>query len=275
MEYDWAAASAAFQLLGITTDMTSDTGSPDGNGSTADTIRRSLEDEIKKSHLKPGDRLGAERELAEKHGVSRWVIRRALDDLQREGVILRTHGRGGGVFIAPTKVVRDLSGLVGLPAYLRAQGVESATTVMSTGMLPADDALADRLEISPGEVVYRIVRLRLGGGIPLSIESCHFRAELFPGLLDQSLVGSLYDVLETVYGLDRGEAIETLEATPADHDKASALQVTVGSPLLAVARQARTSDGQVFEWSQEYYRGDRVAVSVHTHSASKVERHLL
>ena len=244
------------------------------NGSATGTVRREIEAEIESAGLQPGDRLGAERELAERLNVSRWVIRRALDELQSDGIILRTHGRGGGVFIAPQKVVRDLSGLVGLPAYLRAQGIESATTVLSTAMLPADAVIAERLQIAEGDLIYTIVRLRLANGLPLSIESCHFVTASFPGLLDQSLVGSLYDVLENVYGLERGEAVETIEAVPADHDQAVALQVTTGSPLLGVSRQARTSAGQVFEWSQEYYRGNRIAVSVHAHGATRAERHV-
>src|SRR3954453_7765081 len=67
----------------------------------------------------PGERLGAERDLAEKLGVSRSTIRAALADLERSGVIRRSRGRAGGIFVAERKVERDLTSLAGLPAYLR------------------------------------------------------------------------------------------------------------------------------------------------------------
>ena len=59
----------------------------------------------------PGERLGAERELAERLGVSRSTIRAALADLERSGVVRRTRGRSGGIFVAERKVERDLTSL--------------------------------------------------------------------------------------------------------------------------------------------------------------------
>ena len=80
----------------------------------------------------PGERLGAERELAERLGISRSTIRAALADLERGGVVRRTRGRAGGIFVAERKVERDLTSLAGLPAYLRRQGFQADARVLST-----------------------------------------------------------------------------------------------------------------------------------------------
>src|SRR5206468_2978859 len=80
----------------------------------------------------PGERLGAERELAERLGVSRSTVRAALADLERSGVVRRTRGRAGGIFVADRKVERDLTSLAGLPAYLRRQGFQSDARVLRT-----------------------------------------------------------------------------------------------------------------------------------------------
>src|SRR3954465_6170200 len=74
----------------------------------------------------PGARVGAERERAGGLGVSRSAIRAALGDLERGGVIRRTRGRGGGIFVAKRKVERDLTTLAGLPAYPRRGGFQPA-----------------------------------------------------------------------------------------------------------------------------------------------------
>lgn len=214
--------------------------------------------------LPPGTRIGAERELAERYAISRWTVRKVLESLESTGLIYRTHGRSGGIFVSHQKVVRDLSKLVGLPEYFRAQGLASGTTVVETGTFSSDEQIAKSLEIPVGAWFYKIVRLRFSAGFPLSIEWCYFPAELFPGLLDQALVGSLYELFDTQYSLERGEATEIIEAISANSQRASELQVPVGSPLLSVTRTARTTKGKVFEFSREIYRGERVTVKVQT-----------
>src|SRR5215216_839344 len=133
----------------------------------------------------PGERLGAERELAERLGVSRSTIRAALADLERNGMVRRARGRGGGIFVTERKVERDLTSLAGLPAYLRRQGFQSAAALGLSG--PA--------------LVLEVVRVRLADGEPISLERALFPAERFPDLLDRSLGGSLYELLETQYDL--------------------------------------------------------------------------
>lgn len=217
---------------------------------------------VAENGLQPGDRIGAERELSVRYDVSRWVIRKALEMLEAQGRVLRTNGRNGGVFVAYHKVVRDLRGHVSLPAYVRAQGLESGATILSTNTIPADSELAKVLEVQVGEWMLKVDRLRFAGALPLSFETLWLPAETFPGLLDHSLVGSIYELLEAEYGLERGEAQETISARPANKDQAEALQIPLGAPVLTVTRVARTEDGGVFEYSEELYRADRVEMIV-------------
>src|SRR3954464_1732251 len=93
----------------------------------------------------PGGRVGAERELAERLGVSRSTIRAALADLERSGVIRRSRGRGGGIFVAERRVGRALASIAGLPAYLRRQGFRSDARVLSTATVEADAGIAGAL----------------------------------------------------------------------------------------------------------------------------------
>lgn len=245
------------------------------SGPDAATIAGEISGMIAKQSLRPGERIGAERELAERFGVSRWLVRKGLEQLEMDGRILRTNGRNGGVFVAPVRVVRDLTDLVGLPEYLRAQGLAAGTTVMGTRAGPADDDSIKHLGLSADAWVIEIDRLRLAEGLPLSVEKCRFPAELFPGLLDHSLVGSLYDLLEKEYRIERGEAVETITARAADRSQASALQVPVGTALLEVNRTAELITGQIFEYSTELYRSDRVAIAVHTAGGHHPKRHLV
>ncbi|MGA8458074.1 MAG: GntR family transcriptional regulator, partial [Streptosporangiaceae bacterium] len=82
-------------------------------------VRRVLADQIATGDLRPGQRLGAERELATELGVSRTTLRQALAVLEESGMVRRVPGRGGGTFVSKGKIERDLSRVVGVPAWLR------------------------------------------------------------------------------------------------------------------------------------------------------------
>ena len=96
--------------------------------------RHRLLDLISSGALRPGDRLGTERELAAQLSVSRSTLRQVLAVLADSGIIRRVPGRSGGTFMAHTKVDRDLSVIVGLPEYLRRQGFVAGTQVLSATM---------------------------------------------------------------------------------------------------------------------------------------------
>src|SRR4051795_8955238 len=215
----------------------------------------------------PGERLGAERELAERLGVSRSTVRAALADLERSGVIRRSGGRGGGIFVAERKVERDLTSLAGLPAYLRRQGFESDARVLSTATVEADADTSAALGVAERALVLEVVRVRLADGDPISLERALFPAERFPDLLDRSLGGSLYELLETGYGLAPGEAEERIEVVAAGAAEARLLGVRRGAPLLAVARTAWDAEGGAFARSQPLFRADRARITVRARAA--------
>ncbi len=159
-------------------------------------------------------------------------------------MVRRTRGRSGGIFVAERKVERDLTSLAGLPAYLRRQGFQADARVLSTATVEADAETAAALGMSAGGLVLEVVRVRLADGDPISLERALFPAERFPGLLDRSLGGSLYELLEAHYALEPGEAEERIEVVAAGAAEARLLELRRGAPLLAVARTAWDADGR-------------------------------
>jgi GntR family transcriptional regulator len=236
-------------------------------GPTALVARDRLLAEIASGALEPGERLGAERELAERLGVARSTVRAALADLERSGVVRRTRGRAGGIFVAERKVERDLTSLAGLPAYLRRQGFQSDARVLSTATVQPDAEIAEELGLRSGELALEVVRVRLADGEPISLERACFPAARFADLLDRSLSGSLYELLEREYGLVPGEAREQIEVVGAGAAEARLLGVRRGAPLLAIARTAWDADGRPFERSHDLFRADRARIVVRARAA--------
>lgn len=233
-------------------------------GPVAEVVRRQLLDHIASGRLRPGARLGAERELAVELGVSRSTVRQALGALENAGVVRRVPGRGGGTFVNSGKIERDLSSVVGVPALLRRQGITAGTRTVSTGLVGADDTTAAALELQPGDFVLDIVRIRLADGLPMSLEHARLPAARFPGLLDLPLGGSLYELLEQHYGVRPGEAVERIEVVVATVDEGKILGVAAGDPLLSIMRTTQDLDGSPFEHSHDLFRADRTRITVRT-----------
>ena len=238
-------------------------------GPAAEEVRRRLLDQIGRGQLRPGERLGAERDLALDLGVSRSTVRAALATLEAEGVVRRVPGRGGGTFVHQRKVDRDLSQVVGVPALLREQGMTAGSRIVSTSMVAADEAARAALGLGSGAYVFDVVRIRLADGTPISLEHVRLPADRFPGLLDQPLGGSLYELLEEHYGTAPGEAVEHIEVVPAGEDEASILGVEAGAPLLSISRTTQDPDGVPFELSHDLFRADRTTITVRTPATTR------
>jgi GntR family transcriptional regulator len=225
-----------------------------------DEARHRLLDRISSGTLRPGDKLGTERELAAELSVSRSTLRQVLAVLAQSGVVRRVPGRAGGTFVAHSKVDRDLSVIVGLPEYLRRQGFVAGTQVLSATMTGADDLTGAQLDIAAGSLVVDIVRIRLADAVPISLERVRLPADLVPGPLG----GSIYDLLEGQYGMTPQDVVEHLEVVEASADEAALLGIVEGAPLLAITRTSRTADGVAFEFSNDLFRADRTCVTFRT-----------
>lgn len=199
----------------------------------------------------------SERALAERFGLSRTSVRRAIRELIVEGRLRAV--RGSGTFVAPPKV-RYRMRLTSYTEEMRAQGIAASGRLLMAGEEPAG-ALAGGLGIRESDAVVRIVRLRTADEEPIAIDESVFPAGLVPGLATR-LGGdvSVTEVLERDYGLRAERAEETMEASVADPESAGLLAVEPGLPLLLLTRRAFLSDGTPLERARSLLRGDRAVV---------------
>ena len=223
-------------------------------------LRRQIVDDVNAGVA--GTKLGSERELAERYGTSRSSLRQVLAALEEAGLVDRVIGRAGGIFISHAQVQRSLSDVVGVPAFLANQGYVAGTRVLSTKLTAPNRATQQALRIGAEDVVIEIQRLRLADGSPISLELASFPAERFPGLLEQQLGGSIYEILESRYGLVTSRADEHIEAVNATPEEATLLGVKQRSALLLITRIAYDQHGTPCEYSRDLFRGDRTRLAV-------------
>lgn len=221
-----------------------------------------IEAAIVSGELQPGDRLPPERELARWFGVNRLTLRQALANLEHSGLIRRAVGRRGGTFVAEPTVERDLSNLAGFSEQARRVGLTAGAVVLQARAQAAAGAVARGLELNEGEPIYEVVRLRLANSRPVVLESSSFPAERFAGMLEETLDGSLYELLASRYRARPCRAVEKLEPVQADSRTAQLLGVNRGAPLLAVERIAFDAAGAAVEFARDLWRGDRTRMVV-------------
>jgi len=159
-----------------------------------------LVDALARGDWQRGDRLPTERELAASFGCSLITVRRALDELAREGRLERTRGRG--TFVTEPPIARNIMGPAGFADELRALGYRPSSVVVTARLEEATPVIADELGIPSRAPVYYLERIRGADGKPLLLEQVRLPADRLPGLLEHDLghEASLWEILRDVYG---------------------------------------------------------------------------
>jgi GntR family transcriptional regulator len=160
-----------------------------------------------------GDQIPTERELASNFACSLITVRRALDELVREGRLERTRGRG--TFVTEPPIARDLIGPAGFADELRSLGYQPYSVLVTARQEEATPAVATALGIAPKAPVYYLERVRGADGQPLVLEQVRLPAAMVPGLLEHDFgrEPSLWDVLRDDYRCPVERYREMLSAT--------------------------------------------------------------
>jgi GntR family transcriptional regulator len=204
--------------------------------------------------LQAGARLPSERDLAAEWGVARMTLRAAVDALVSEGLLERRHG--AGTFVTFRPVLRML-GLTSFSQDMRFRGVVPSSRVLEFRTIESDAALSRRLQIPLGSPVFSFTRLRLGSGEPMAIETVRIPVAYAPGLTEDDLTGSLYDVLAARYRIVANTASVLIEPTLGDERSRALLTIDESQACLRLLMVDADSSGRVVMLATCLYRGDK------------------
>ena len=205
-----------------------------------------------------GDAIPSERQLSSGLGVSRLTVRAALDDLVREGYLVRR--RGSGTFVSEPKIAQELT-MTSFTEDMRRRGMVPSSHTLELRVTPAGAHLGRLLHVSPSEPVVIVTRLRLADRETMAIETLHVRESLVPGLSADDLERhSFYDLLTGTYGIEIVGGTQTIEPTVTNEDESAALGVPLHSPAFVFERVTRSPAGEIVEYVRSIYRGDRYRI---------------
>ena len=219
-------------------------------------IANSLLDQIESGVLRPGDRLPPERKLSEKLNVNRMTVRRALHMLELQGLLVRR--QGSGTYVAGPKIERQASVLISFTRGMQRRGYVPGARVAMFERSSVKASIAKILELPESASVYQVHRLRLINQEPVLLERLTIPVHRFPEFERHDLTNrSLYEVMETEYGVSVHHARQSLEPVSALDYEAKLLEVQPGSPLMLERRLAFDQEGTPVEHGMDLYRGDR------------------
>jgi GntR family transcriptional regulator len=202
-----------------------------------------------------GGALPSERQLSVDLGVSRLTVRAALDELVREGFLVRR--RGSGTFVREPKIAQELT-MTSFSEEMRRRGMTPGSRTLSLETTTAGAYLGRCLHVSPSERVVVAKRLRLADGESMAIETLHVPESLVPGLEPKDLDrGSFYELLGERYGITIVGGMQTIEPTVTNEEESEALNVPLHSPAFLFERTTRSENDDIVEFVRSIYRGDR------------------
>lgn len=197
----------------------------------------------------PGAAIPSELDLAARYRVSQGTVRKAIDALAADNLVVRRQGKG-------TFVATHTEEAQSTFRFLRVRADDGrdehpVSRIVDLKRSKAGSEVSRLLKLKPGDPVVLIKRLLEWSGAPVVLDEITLPAALFRGLTRAKLEaypGSMYGFFETRFGVRMLNAQECLKAVPAEPLAAAALGVAVGSPLLAVERVAYTFGGRAVEF---------------------------
>lgn len=205
--------------------------------------------------LTVGDALPSERKLSTDLNVSRPTLRAVIDELVREGLLLRRHG--SGTYVAEPKIALPLT-MTSFSEDMSRRGMRPSSRVVGFEVQSAGAKLGQRLHLSPVEEVWVITRLRLADDETMAIEWLHAPRRFLPDLKREDLAQrSFYELLRERRGIVIASGVQTIEPTVTSQEEADLLGVPVHSPAFLFERTTEGDGGEVVEFVRSVYRGDR------------------
>ncbi len=223
-------------------------------------VQRQLEAEIRSLH-RPGDALPSEAVMAERFGVNRHTLRRALEGLIAEGWVERRHGLGSFVLHKPLDYA--IGQRTRFTETLEAQGYVTESVVLRKLRIAAEGGVAHRLQLDRGEPVAWIETLRRVDATPFCVISHYLPLALLPGVLDDYAGGSLHAFVQTHHGWRLRRTESLVSAGLPQGDDASLLAMPAHMPVLRVKSvNVRDRDGTPVEYALTRFRADRMQLRI-------------
>jgi GntR family transcriptional regulator len=212
---------------------------------------------IRKNQLNAGDPIPTELELCQIFNISRPTVRQAVNELVKEGYLKKIKGKG--TFITEPKINQEYTHrIVSFNDEMKQKGLIPKTKVLKKRYMAADENVAQKLNLTVGEEVFHLKRLRFANDEPIVFLDSFIPLKLCPGIIEVDFVNnSLYSTFEQKYGIVVKRVVRAIEVDLAGEYEAKLLNIKEGAPIHYFETVAYNQDNIAVEYTISRYRGDK------------------
>lgn len=214
-----------------------------------------LEAAILNQRFISGDLLPSENELVKTYNVSRETIRKALNLLLEKGYIQKIQGKGS-IVLDIKRFDFPVSGLTSYKELQDAQNMNSQTIVVSNGLLPVSEELANHLKLSVGTPVLYLERLRKVHGEVVIIDKDYLVTSIVPSIPNEAAEDSLYHYIEQTLGLSIGYAQKEITVDPITEEDKRLMDLQEDTHVVVVRSDVYLEDTTLFQHTESRHRLD-------------------
>jgi DNA-binding GntR family transcriptional regulator len=218
-------------------------------------LKESIRSSIVNGQLKYGHKIPTELELSEEHKISRITVRKAILELVEEGYLVKKQGKG--TYVNKRKIQRKIVHFLSFSDACKANGLKPRSIVTKMEIIqpaPSDQKL---LQLVEGDALLLIQRVRYAADSPMMLENNYFSYKEYHSLLNETLEGSIYQILEEKLNIKPTHAGETsLEIVRASEDEMELLSVASGEPLFYLESIVYDENDRPVHIGKQYIAGD-------------------
>lgn len=219
-------------------------------------IENDIRNRIEDGTYKTGDKIPTENELIALYDVSRITIRRAVQDLTEEGVLIKKQGKG--TFIQGRKIQRKIRHTISFTQSCQQSGMIAGCLVTKREVLATDTLDLKEKDLFGDDRVIHIQRVRTANDVPVICENNYFAYSHYAFLLDEPLNESLYALLASRYDIQVGAPRNSyIDLAAADPSLAAMLKVTSGEPLFLLSTEIYDTREQLIHVGKQFIVGSR------------------
>jgi GntR family transcriptional regulator len=222
-------------------------------------IAENIRNGILSGKYNPNEQLPLEKEMCEYYGVSRITIKKAVDELVIQGLVIKRRGSGTFVKAVGGSDVQELSMAKQFEGFSETNKDKKVSSkIVKFEVIHPTEEIATKLKITCDDFVYYTVRTRYADDEPYVIDYTYMPIGLIPGIKNDILLNSIYNYIEKDLKLKIKSAHRIIRAILPNELEKEWLKIESNFPILEVEQVGFLDNGQPFEYSKAHHRSDRI-----------------
>jgi GntR family transcriptional regulator len=222
-----------------------------------------LKELIEAGRYKKGEKLPSEIQLAKICEVNRATLRQATNELTAMGLLRKEKGTGTFVSApAPAELRQKLEHISSTTDLMQDSGIEQSTQILEKQVEQADDEIARLLFLNSNNKVFLIRRVRIGDSTPYIYEESYLPYDLFKGILEMDLTGSMYKLISEQFNIVLARCQQTISAVNLNAKIAKVLQLSENAAGIFMESLTFDENSIPVEVLHSYHRGDTYKLEI-------------